>query len=42
MFDTVPGGKVFSTPLVNVLILDSGEVYAGAVTVDYLVSVSQN
>jgi outer membrane lipoprotein-sorting protein len=42
MFETVPGGKVFSTPLVNVLILDSGEVYAGAVTVDYLVSVSQN
>jgi outer membrane lipoprotein-sorting protein len=42
MFETVPGGKVFSTPLLNVLILDSGEVYAGAVTVDYLVSVSQN
>lgn len=42
MFETVPGGKVFSTPLVNVLILDSGEVYAGAVTIDYLITLSKN
>jgi outer membrane lipoprotein-sorting protein len=36
----VDGGKVFSTPLVNVLIADSGEVYAGAVTIEYLQEVA--
>ena len=36
----VPGGKVFSTPLVNVLLTDSGEVFAGAVTIDYLLSLT--
>lgn len=36
----VDGGKVFSTPLMNVLVLDSGEVYAGAVTIAYLQEVA--
>lgn len=36
----VDGGRVFSTPLMNVLVLDSGEVFAGAVTIDYLRSVA--
>ena len=36
----VTGGKVFSTPLMNVLVLDSGEVYAGAVTIEYLQEVA--
>ena len=36
----VDGGKVFSTPLMNVLVLDSGEVYAGAVTIEYLQEVA--
>ena len=40
MLTEVPGGKVFSTPLVNVLLTDSGEVYIGAVTIDYLLSLA--
>lgn len=36
----VDGGKVFSTPIVNVLITDSGEVYAGAVTIAHLLAVA--
>ena len=36
----VEGGQVFSTPLGNVLITDAGEVYAGAVTIDHLLTVS--
>lgn len=36
----VDGGKVFSTPLMNVLVMDSGEVYAGAVTIEYLQEVA--
>ena len=36
----VDGGKVFTTPLLNVLIADSGEVYAGAVTIEYLQEVA--
>ena len=36
----VPGGKVFSTPLANVLITDSGKVYAGAVTIEFLQQVA--
>ena len=36
----VEGGKVFSTPLMNILITDSGEVYAGAVTISYLQEVA--
>ena len=37
----VAGGKVFRTPLVNVLVTDSGDIYAGAVTVDYLLSLAK-
>jgi outer membrane lipoprotein-sorting protein len=40
MLTEVPGGKVFSTPLVNVLLTDSGEVYMGAVTIDNLLSLA--
>jgi outer membrane lipoprotein-sorting protein len=36
----VDGGKVFSTPLLNVLVTDSGEVYAGAVTIEFLQEVA--
>jgi outer membrane lipoprotein-sorting protein len=36
LMTTVSGGKVFSTPVLNVLITDSGEVYAGAVTIAFL------
>ncbi len=36
----VEGGQVFSTPLGNVLISDAGEVYAGAVTIDHLLTVA--
>ena len=32
----VAGGKVFSTPIANVLITDAGKVYAGAVTIEFL------
>jgi outer membrane lipoprotein-sorting protein len=41
MLTEVPGGKVFSSALVNVLLTDSGEVYMGAVTIEYLLSVSK-
>ena len=41
MLTEVPGGKVFSTALVNVLLTDSGEIYMGAVTIEYLLSVSK-
>ena len=37
----VPGGRAFTTPLVNVLVLDSGDIYAGAVTLDHLLSVAK-
>lgn len=36
----VEGGKVFSTPILNVLVTDSGEVYLGAVTIDFLQEVA--
>mgnify|MGYP000509294394 CR=1 FL=1 len=36
----VDGGVVFGTPLGNTLITDAGEVFAGAVTVDYLLDVA--
>ena len=36
----VPGGKVFSTPVANVLITDAGRVYAGAVTIEFLQQVA--
>jgi outer membrane lipoprotein-sorting protein len=40
LMTTVSGGKVFSTPVMNVLIADSGEVYAGAVTIAFLQEVA--
>jgi outer membrane lipoprotein-sorting protein len=40
MLTQVPGGKVFSTPVANVLITDSGKVYAGAVTIELLQQVA--
>ena len=36
----VDGGVVLSTPLGNTLITDSGEVFAGAVTIDYLLELA--
>jgi len=36
----VPGGRVFSTPVVNILLTDSGEVFAGAVTISHLVKIA--
>ena len=36
----VDGGVVFGTPLGNTLITDAGEVFAGAVTVDYLLDIA--
>ena len=41
MLTEVPGGKVFSSALVNVFLTDSGEVYMGAVTIEFLLSVSK-
>jgi outer membrane lipoprotein-sorting protein len=40
LMTTVAGGKMFSTPVLNVLITDSGEVYAGAVTIAFLQEVA--
>ena len=40
LMTTVAGGKVLSTPVMNVLITDSGEVYAGAVTIAFLQEVA--
>lgn len=36
----VEGGKVFSSPVLNVFLSNSGEVYAGAVSVSYLLDVA--
>jgi hypothetical protein len=36
----VAGGKVFSTPVLNVLITDTGAVYSGAVTIEFLLEVA--
>ena len=36
----VAGGKVFSTPVMNVLVTDAGAVYAGAVTIAFLLEVA--
>lgn len=38
----VDGGTVFSTPLSNTLLTDSGEVYTGAVSVEYLLQLASN
>lgn len=40
LMTTVAGGKVFSTPVMNILITDSGKVYAGAVTIAFLQEVA--
>ncbi|MFY9304600.1 MAG: hypothetical protein WAO31_03755 [Rhodoluna sp.] len=40
LMTNVAGGKVFSTPVMNVLITDSGEVFAGAVTIGFLQEVA--
>ena len=40
LMTTVDGGKVFSTPVMNILITDSGKVYAGAVTIAFLQEVA--
>lgn len=40
LMTAVDGGKVFSTPVANVLITDDGQVYAGSVTVDFLLQVA--
>jgi outer membrane lipoprotein-sorting protein len=36
----VAGGKVFSTPVLNVLVTDAGAVYAGAVTIEFLLELA--
>ncbi len=36
MITEVIGGKLLSTPVLNVLLTDSGEVYMGSVTIEYL------
>lgn len=38
----VDGGTVLSTPLSNTLLTDSGEVYTGAVSVEYLLQLASN
>lgn len=40
LMTTVAGGRVFSTPVMNILITDSGKVYAGAVTIAFLQEVA--
>lgn len=37
----VDGGRVFSTPIFNVLITDSGKVFAGSVNIAFLVELSK-
>lgn len=41
LFKKIPGGKAFSTPLVNIAIMDSGEVYMGSVSLEYLISLTK-
>ncbi|AVG24186.1 rseB anti-sigma E factor [Pontimonas salivibrio] len=38
----VDGGTVFGTPLSNTLLTDAGEVYTGAVSVEYLLELASN
>lgn len=40
LMTNVAGGRVFSTPVMNVLITNSGAVYAGAVTIGFLQEVA--
>ena len=37
----VAGGMLFSTPLMNVFMTDSGDVYAGAVSVQHLLDTAK-
>jgi outer membrane lipoprotein-sorting protein len=41
LMETIPGGKAFSTPLVNIAIMDSGDIYVGAVTLEHLISLTK-
>lgn len=41
LMSDVDGGKAFSTPVMNVLVTDSGDIYAGAVTVAHLLAVAK-
>ena len=38
MFTEIPGGKVFTTPVINIAIMDNGDIYIGSVTLEYLIS----
>jgi hypothetical protein len=40
LMTAVDGGTVFQTPLANVLVMDDGRVFAGAVTVAHLLAVA--
>lgn len=40
LFEEVVDGRVFSTPVFNVYLANNGDVYAGAVTIDYLLEVA--
>lgn len=42
LMQQVDGGRVLSTPLSTTLITDDGRVFAGAVTVDYLLELSRS
>lgn len=41
LMTAVDGGRVLTTPVMNVLITGSGDVYAGAVTVEHLLAVAK-
>ena len=41
LMTAVDGGRVLTTPVMNVLVTDSGDVYAGAVTVDHLLAMAK-
>jgi hypothetical protein len=40
LFEEVAGGRVFSTPVLNIFLADNGDIYAGAVSIDYLLEVA--
>lgn len=41
LMSAVDGGRVLSTPVMNVLVTDSGDIFAGAVTIAHLLSVAK-
>jgi hypothetical protein len=41
LMTAVDGGQVLTTPVMNILVTDSGDVYAGAVTVEHLLAVAK-